>query len=532
MLWRPRFVACLFGALAWPVSAAAVPSVRPEVLGSVPHDVAAFTQGLLLHEGTLYESTGLQGRSSVRRVNPSTGEVLQSVRLPAEEFGEGLARVEDRLVQLTWKNGVAHVYDLALTELTHFNYDGEGWGLCFDGQRLIMSDGSSSLFFRDPSTFELLGSVEVKADGVPVEELNELECVGSLVYANVWQTDAIVRIDPSTGEVLTRIDASGLLTAAEDRTADVLNGIAYDATTGHFWITGKLWPHVFEVRFDFDPDSRDAAPGGSASDAPTAQPSPAPASSPMSAPSQQTPPTPAANRSHEDSGCACSSAPTPLGKSGLGLLFVTALFCWRRRRAAPAVAFAVVACSSAQRITQTGSNTYRIDCSTALSRCLEQAEYVCPHGFELRDAVEERERRGVDVVGTGPDIERHSEAIVVCRSSEPLLDLRSKKPPAPRPSAERVCTPGGTQQCIGGGGCRGGQACLPSGTGYGPCDCVLGVPVPSEPAPTEPPPAVSTEPPPAVSAEPPPETSSTAAQRNPHAPVPSASPSAGPTTGP
>jgi glutaminyl-peptide cyclotransferase len=215
-----------------------------------PHDRSAFTQGLLLHEGTLYESTGQYGQSSLRQVDPATGEVLRRVDVPAELFAEGLALVADRLVQLTWREGVARVYDRDTFELVdELAYDGEGWGLCYDGQRLVMSDGSDTLFFRDPETFELLGQVSVTRAGLPVSRLNELECVGEDVYANVWTTEEIVQIDKASGAVEATIVAAGLLTPEEREGTDVLNGIAYDPETGTFLITGKFWPKLFEVRF-------------------------------------------------------------------------------------------------------------------------------------------------------------------------------------------------------------------------------------------------------------------------------------------
>lgn len=330
-----RSAVLALGLLACPSHAwgQAVATVRPEVVATVPHDPRAFTQGLLLHEGTLYESTGLEGRSTVRKVDRRSGEVLESVSLPATEFGEGLALVEDRLVQLTWRNGIAHVYDLSLDETSRFSYTGEGWGLCFDGQRLVMSDGSSSLSFRDPATFELQGSVEVKANGTPVDELNELECVGELVYANVWQTDTIVRIDPQNGEVLTLIDASSLLTAAEDRVADVLNGIAFDEDSGHFLLTGKLWPHLFEVRFDFPAKSRDTAPPSGSSPSPTPTAGGAPPSAPLPQPGNTPrpgaapPPKPAGE---SDSGC--SLGPRPDTSLSIGGVLLVALVVSLRRR--------------------------------------------------------------------------------------------------------------------------------------------------------------------------------------------------------
>lgn len=228
-------------------------TVKPQLVAKYAHDPDAFTEGLLLHDGRFFESTGLTGRSSLRRVVPANGAVELSVPLASDLFGEGLALAGDRLIELTWQNHVALVYDLDFDSVGSFDYEGEGWGLCHDGSRLVMSDGSSRLFFRDPQTFELLGSIEVTRAGTSVTRLNELECVGNLVYANVWLTDTIVRIDPRTGAVLTTIDASNLLSAAEAANADVLNGIAFDPTTGHFFLTGKLWPKLFEVTFDFDP---------------------------------------------------------------------------------------------------------------------------------------------------------------------------------------------------------------------------------------------------------------------------------------
>jgi glutaminyl-peptide cyclotransferase len=250
MLGGAAFLCATLGASA---PALAAPTVVPRVVATRPHDATAFTQGLLLYEGFLFESTGLYGRSSLRRVDRATGAVLQSVSLPMDEFGEGLARAGNRLIQLTYRNGVAHVYDLTSFEaLENHSYPGEGWGLCHDGERLIMTDGSDRLTFRNPSSFEIIGSVPVEEDGVPQSRLNELECVGGEVYANVWQTNRLLRIDPDTGRVLTEIDASGLLTSEEAARADVLNGIAYDADTGRFLLTGKLWPKLFEVELTAD----------------------------------------------------------------------------------------------------------------------------------------------------------------------------------------------------------------------------------------------------------------------------------------
>jgi glutamine cyclotransferase len=239
---------------AAPASAAApegaVERLRVKVLSVRPHDPTAYTQGLVWDHGTLYESAGLYGSSSLRQVDPRTGEVLRRLDVPPGFFAEGLAVVGERLIQLTWKEGVAFVYDRRKLERSgEHHYQGEGWGLCDDGRHLVMSDGSDRLSFRDRQTFELIGGVDVRLDGRPARQLNELECVGGAVYANVWMTDEILRIDPETGRVTAVIDAGGLLSAAERANADVLNGIAYDPVQKTFLLTGKLWPKLFEVTF-------------------------------------------------------------------------------------------------------------------------------------------------------------------------------------------------------------------------------------------------------------------------------------------
>jgi glutamine cyclotransferase len=256
---------------ATPRAAAAAGAPQPDqperlkvrVLATRHHDPAAFTQGLLVHDGSLYESTGLYGSSSLREVDPVSGAVKRKLDVPSEFFAEGLALVGDRLIQLTWKEKKALVYKLAgFASAGSLPYEGEGWGLCWDGKRLVMTDGSDKLTFRDPQTFAFLGEVTVsRADrrGERVQELNELECVDGLVYANVWQTDDILRIDPKDGRVTAVIDASGLLTPEERQRTDVLNGIAWDPQRKVFLITGKLWPKLFEV--DFVP-ATPAVPGG------------------------------------------------------------------------------------------------------------------------------------------------------------------------------------------------------------------------------------------------------------------------------
>ena len=227
-----------------------VRSLRVDVLREIPHDTTAYTQGLLWHDGWLYESTGQYGESRLNRIDPATGDVVQQIRISPAFFGEGLALIEDRLVMLTYKAERAFVYDRdTFEQVQTFSYRGEGWGLCHDGQRLVMSNGSDTLSFRNPLTFEETGSVAVTLRGRPQTQLNELACVGDSIYANVYQEDYLVVIDPQSGRVTHQIDASGLLTTEEARGVDVLNGIAHDPNTETFYITGKDWPKMFEVRF-------------------------------------------------------------------------------------------------------------------------------------------------------------------------------------------------------------------------------------------------------------------------------------------
>ena len=229
-----------------------VERLEPVVLEVWPHDPQAFTQGLVWDDGRFLESTGRYGLSDVREVEASSGEVLRRRPLAAHEFGEGLAQVGDRLIQLTYREGVAHVYDRATFEvLGRYRYDGEGWGLCFDGTELWMSDGSDRLQRRHPETFELRGSVHVTRDGVGVARLNELACVGEHVYANVWTTDELVRIRRD-GRVDAVIDASSLVPDDPRVRSDpdaVLNGVAFDPAGERFFLTGKLWDVLYVVRF-------------------------------------------------------------------------------------------------------------------------------------------------------------------------------------------------------------------------------------------------------------------------------------------
>ena len=243
--------ALLACAASWGCGGGAVAELGYEVARRLPHDTLAYTQGLLLRDGTFFESTGQRGKSQLRQVDMATGQVLRAHDLDSAHFGEGLAATDSRLVQLTWHAGLAFVYDAATFEVVDtLRYEGEGWGLCYDGEALFMSDGSSILERRDPATLEVLGEVRVTRDGFSVRDLNELECVGDHVYANVYMTNEIVRIDKRTGEVTGWIDAYGLFLQST-RPADegaVLNGIAHDPASGLFYLTGKLWADIFEVR--------------------------------------------------------------------------------------------------------------------------------------------------------------------------------------------------------------------------------------------------------------------------------------------
>ena len=213
-----------------------------------PHDPGAFTQGLQYLDGVLYEGTGLNGRSSIRRVKLETGEVLQQRPVPQQYFGEGIVVWHSDLIELTWRSEVALVYDRTTFEPRRtFKYTGEGWGLTEDGTSLIMSDGSAELRVLDPATFLERRRITVSAEGKPVRNLNELEVVKGEIFANIWQTDYLARVSPATGNVTGWVDLSGLLSAAERASTDVLNGIAYDAAHDRLFVTGKLWPKLFEI---------------------------------------------------------------------------------------------------------------------------------------------------------------------------------------------------------------------------------------------------------------------------------------------
>ena len=241
-------------------AAAAAPAAQPapvrppmygyEIVATYPHDPAAFTQGLEIHDGQFLESTG-RHPSSVRRVAIETGEVLQKRELDTQFFGEGLTAVGDRVLTLTWQGGHGFVWDADdLEPAGTFSYAGEGWGLTHDDARVILSDGSASLRFLDPITLQQTGSVPVTFMGRPLDRLNELEFIEGEVWANVWQTNYIVRIDPASGRVVGVIDLKGLMPAGQvkDPADDVLNGIAWDAAGRRLFVTGKNWPSLFEIR--------------------------------------------------------------------------------------------------------------------------------------------------------------------------------------------------------------------------------------------------------------------------------------------
>jgi glutamine cyclotransferase len=242
-----------------PTATVDVPALPPvqgyRVIASYPHDPQAFTQGLIYENGQLFEGTGLNGRSSLRRVELESGNVLQSVALADQYFGEGIVALGDKIYQLTWQNRVGFIYDKStFAEIGQFNYSTEGWGLTTDGSHLILSDGTSLIYFLDPESFEVVKQLAVdNPTGGPISQINELEYINGEIYANIWQTDKIVRIDPENGRVLGWIDLTGLL-APEDRVgADVLNGIAYDPENQRLFVTGKLWPKLFEIEL-VDPE--------------------------------------------------------------------------------------------------------------------------------------------------------------------------------------------------------------------------------------------------------------------------------------
>jgi glutamine cyclotransferase len=232
-----------------PATSYPAPVLGYRIVNTYPHDPRAFTQGLVFADGVLYEGTGLRGQSGLRKVDLKTGNILRVRQLSAHFFGEGITIYGNRVIQLTWRAKVGFVYDRQTFQLLEtFNYPTEGWGITHDGRSLIMSDGTSTLYFLDPQTFQEVDRLAVHTRDGPVSRLNELEYVQGEIYANVWKTDRIARISPQTGEVVGWIDLEGLL-KPEDRNSriDVLNGIAYDVENDRLFVTGKLWPKLFEI---------------------------------------------------------------------------------------------------------------------------------------------------------------------------------------------------------------------------------------------------------------------------------------------
>ena len=227
------------------------------VHGNVSHDSDAYTQGLEFYQGRLFESTGLYGNSTLREVNLSTGSVIRSLDLNASEFGEGMTFVDDEIIQLTWQEGIAYRYQMDnFSIVANYTYEGEGWGLAYDGQQLIMSDRTDVLTLRNTTTFEIEGTLNVTLNGEPLSKINEMEMWDGILLANVYQTDEIVGIDLNSGVVILQIDASGLRPPG----AGVLNGIAFDSSTQSLWITGKEWPMMYNITFIEPPHSPEPEP--------------------------------------------------------------------------------------------------------------------------------------------------------------------------------------------------------------------------------------------------------------------------------
>ena len=226
-----------------------IPVYTYKVVNTYPHDRNAFTEGLVFEEGVLYEGTGLYGYSTLRKVKLETGEILQICELPPQLFGEGVAIYGNKIIQLTWQSNIGFVYDKhSFKLLKEFNYPDEGWGITFDGKHLIMSNGTSTLHFLNPETFEKINQIQVTENDIPVNRINELEYIQGEIYANIWQTERIARINPLTGQVIGWIDLKGILSLKDGSGAvDVLNGIAYDVKNNRLFVTGKFWPKLFQI---------------------------------------------------------------------------------------------------------------------------------------------------------------------------------------------------------------------------------------------------------------------------------------------
>jgi len=245
MKWLLAPVLLLLGA-----APAAIPVQRPTIVATYPHDPTAFTEGLYYEKGSLFESTGLEGRSVIRQVRLEDGKVLRETVIPSRSFGEGIVAWQGRIISLTWQEGMGYFWDAATFRQTgSFRYSGEGWGLTHNGREIVMSDGTPVLRFLDPKTLQVKRTLRVTANGYAVPRLNELEYVQGEIYANVWLTDRIARIDPASGKVKAWIDLSALSrTSGRGSEDDVANGIAWDAAKGRLFVTGKNWPVLYEIR--------------------------------------------------------------------------------------------------------------------------------------------------------------------------------------------------------------------------------------------------------------------------------------------
>ncbi len=228
--------------------AAGLKELNYQILESYDHDPQAFTQGLELYNNQLFEGTGLYGRSSLRKIDLQSGQVLEKIDLDKKYFGEGITILNDKIYQLSWQENTAFVYDLNFRLLGSYTYQGEGWGLANDGRNLIMSDGSQFIYFRNPENFEIIRKIEVKNTDQKIENINELEFHDGFIYANIWQTDYILKINAANGKAEAFLDLKGILKTDYEGEIDVLNGIAYDPQDNSFLVTGKLWPKIYRIK--------------------------------------------------------------------------------------------------------------------------------------------------------------------------------------------------------------------------------------------------------------------------------------------
>jgi glutamine cyclotransferase len=247
------FISCNNSTSSGPETAQnSVPVSSPSIVSTLPHDTSSFTEGLEFYDSTILESTGNYGPSRLLQLQPTTGKIVKEVKLGDKYFGEGITVLHDTLYQLTWKESVVFVYDAkTFKKIKELPFKGEGWGMTNDGTNLIVSNGSSSLYYYEPSTFKLLKEVAITENGSTVPNINELEFIDGYVYANQWQYDYIIKIDPSKGTVVSKLDLGGITESIKkmDPNADVLNGIAYNRATKKFYVTGKRWPQLFEIQF-------------------------------------------------------------------------------------------------------------------------------------------------------------------------------------------------------------------------------------------------------------------------------------------